>query len=366
MDTISSFNGSNNLRPIVLRNYYPKFSVQKFYLKEDYSPGYYFFNSHQRLNVEHLIESKLFQEFTDFNSGKITKHRLNSPNMDTFYQWLVGFTDGDGTFSIVRQNNKWSLTFQISQNSYNLRVLHYIKSQLNVGSVYSESNRSMSHFRIRDLASLETVIFPIFDKYPLLTTKHFNYLKLKEAHAILKNKSLNPSEKDTLIFNIIDTKPPLDYISPAWSVVNNNVSNFESASKVMSKGWLIGFTEAEGSFYLVAKAPNRLVHAFEITQKLDTIVLIAIKYILGISSNVKFNKSGFFTIATTNSRAIENIIQFFGNKNMKGIKSVEFSIWSRSYTKHKGDFLALNKIRNIIRSIKLKYSNSSTLKGAEK
>ena len=111
------------------------------------------------LSFAALIESQLFQEFTDFNSGKITKHRLNSPNMDTFYQWLVGFTDGDGTFSTARRGSEWSLTFQISQNSYNLRVLHYIKSQLNVGSVYSESNRSMTlraHFRIRDLASLET------------------------------------------------------------------------------------------------------------------------------------------------------------------------------------------------------------------
>jgi len=29
---------------------------------------------------------------------------------------------------------------------------------------------------------------------------------------------------------------------------------------------------------------------------------------------------------------------------MKGIKSVEYRIWARSYVKHKGDFVTLNKI----------------------
>jgi len=33
----------------------------------------------------------------------INKNSL-SENKDIFNQWLVGFTDGDGTFSITRQN----------------------------------------------------------------------------------------------------------------------------------------------------------------------------------------------------------------------------------------------------------------------
>jgi len=115
----------------------------------------------------------------------------------------------------------------------------------------------------------------------------------------------------------------------------------------MSKPWLVGFTEAAvpGSFYLVAKSSNRLVHGFEITQKLDKIVLIAIKHLLGISTNVKTTRLGTYSIVSTNSRAIENIIKYFNN-TMKGMKSLEYRIWSRSYNKHKGDFMALNKIRN--------------------
>ncbi len=84
----------------------------------------------------------------------------------------------------------------------------------------------------------------------------------------------------------------------------------------------------------MAKSSNRLVHAFEITQKLDQIVLIAIKHILGISTNVKIVKAGSFSIVTTNSRAIENIIKYYKN-TMKGMKSLEFRVWERSYIKIK-------------------------------
>ena len=211
----------------------------------------------------------------------------------------------------------------------------------------------MTNFRIRDRSKLESVIFPIFDKYPLLTTKYFNYLKFKKAYSVLTNASLSLTEKNKIMNEIVSSKPPVDYISPAWDLVDNNVTNFETASKVMSKPWLIGFTEAEGSFYLVAKSSDRLVHAFEITQKLDKIVLLAIKYILGISTNIKVSKTGSFSLVTTNSRAIENIIKYFRN-TMKGMKSLEYRIWSRSYTKHKGNFVALNNIRNYVRLLRLR------------
>lgn len=294
---------------------------------------------HQRLYVGHLI--------SHFSTVPTNKNTLQN-NKEIFYQWLVGFTDGDGTFSINSQNNSWSLTFKLSQNTYNLRLLYFIKGQLGVGQINIEKTTNMCNFRIRDRLLLESIIFPIFDKYPLLTTKYYNYIKFKEVYFILADKSLSKTDKNIIISNLIKSKPPVDYISPAWLLINNNVINVESASKVLSKPWLIGFTEAEGNFYLVKKFTNRLVHAFEITQKLDKIVLVAIKSILGIKTNVKVAKTGYYSIGTTNSRAIENIIEYYKN-TMKGMKALEYRIWSRAYYKHKGDFIALNNIRNRVR-----------------
>jgi hypothetical protein len=37
---------------------------------------------------------------------------------------------------------------------------------------------------------------------------------------------------------------------------------------------------------------------------------------------------------------------------MKGVKSLEYRIWARAYAKYKGNFVALNNIRNRVRLIR--------------
>lgn len=79
---------------------------------------------------------------------------------------------------------------------------------------------------------LSSIIFPIFDKYSLLTSKYFNYIKFKEAYKILNDTSISKDLKDKLIFDLIDSKIPDGYVSPAWSIVNNSISNtYEDAKK---------------------------------------------------------------------------------------------------------------------------------------
>jgi len=314
--------------------------------------------TYQRLNVEHS-SNIIANKNINITTQELTK------NKELFYQWLVGFTDGDGTFSISNSNGKWSLIYKLSQHEYNGRLLHFIKSQLQVGKINRESNTKMVNYWIRDRKYLAEVIFPIFDNYPLLSSKYFNYLKLKEAYKILEDNNLSKLKRDELMLNLVKRVPSADYISPAWGVVNNIVSNTNEANMVMSKPWLIGFTEAEGSFYLVNKTKDRIVHGFEITQKLDLIVLSAIGYILGIKT---YSKETYHTVVTTNSRSIENIIKYYNN-TMKGMKSFEFKVWARCYMNHKGDFIKLNEIRSKIRSKKLgttildNYSNKLNIQG---
>nr|QJQ35436.1 LAGLIDADG endonuclease [Fusarium bactridioides] len=303
------------------------------------------FRAHQRLNVEHPNNNN--NNLLD-HSRSINRFKYYE-NKDNFHQWLVGFTDGDGSFSIVRvAERKWTLFFKLTQSTYNLRAIHFIKNQLGAGSIYVDSDCNKADFRIRDRKTIGATILPIFDKYPLLTSKYFSYLKFKKAYEILENPNLSTQDKDNLLLALQKEQMPLDYISPAWKTVNYEVNDTNKAKSVMSKYWLIGFTEAEGSFYLVSKDSTRIVHAFEITQKLDFIVLKAIAHILGISVSRKKLRASRHTVVTTNSRAISNIIDYY-SKTMKGIKAVEFRIWARSYVKHKGNYEKLNSIRENIR-----------------
>jgi LAGLIDADG endonuclease len=180
----------------------------------------------------------------------------------------------------------------------------------------------MAEYRIRDRDSINKVIFPIFDKYLLLTSKYFDYIKFKKGYLIMTNLNITKKEKDCLLLELINEKKPKDYISSAWGKINYSINNTNEAKSIMNKYWLIGFTEAEGSFYIVKKDSIRLIHGFEITQKLDVIVLESIGHILGIPVRAK---KKYNTIVTTNTRAINNIIEYYKN-TMKGMKALEYRI----------------------------------------
>ena len=99
---------------------------------------------------------------------------------ENFMKFLVGFVDGDGTFNIyISDKNKFIFTFKITLSKVNSKLLHYIKSRLGVGQIIEVKGKdtNLITFRIRDKENLIKIIFPIFEKYPLLTSKQFNYEK---------------------------------------------------------------------------------------------------------------------------------------------------------------------------------------------
>lgn len=279
--------------------------------------------SHQRLNVEQPLDID-------------------------FKQWLVGFVDGSsakpdaGSFTITRQGKKSGLYFKISQSSYNLRVLHYIKKQLKRGNIVVDK-KGNAEFRIRDIQTIRNFIIPIFEQYPLITSEYFNYLNFIQALEILEDNSISIQQQNILLDEIKMKTIPLNFVSP---YVQN-----------MTKSWIIGFTEVNGSFYF--KDSTHITHAFELVHKLDKIVLLQIGSMLGISK-VSYKKAGYYTLVTTNNRAIQNIISYYKN-TMKGMKSLEYRIWARSYVKHKGDYKALSKIKDNIKVMRTQRYNKTTL-----
>jgi hypothetical protein len=65
-----------------------------------------------------------------------------------------------------------------------------------------------------------------------------------------------------------------------------------------------------------------MTHGFEITQKLDKIVLTSIGFILGM---IVVKKKTSFSVFSTNSKTINDIILYYYS-TMKGMKSLEYRI----------------------------------------
>ena len=285
------------------------------------------------------------------------KNKWNNLNdEEKFKIWLVGFTDGDGCFSVVKSGGTYRLQYSLSQSAYNLRILYYIKKNLGYGSVSKSLKRSCGNFRITDRKCLNHVIFPIFDKYPLLTSKYFNYLRFKKAYAILENRDFTTAEKNKKIEKLLAENLPESYISPALKNLNEN-SSYEEIKNVISIYWLVGFVEAEGNFCIFPDRGKFNVE-FTLAQKLDKILLLLIKRILHISSNVNYSeKRNIYVLNTNKSRTIQGIIEDFTGK-FKGMKSLEFKLWSKANYYKKTNIDKVSKIHKIISKIRDKNKNS--------
>ena len=266
-----------------------------------------------------------------------------------FCNWLVGFTDSDGTFYFSQtQKGYWTFSFQISQSSYNLRALYFIKSQLKVGKITVDAVNNQAYYRVRDQKDLLKHIIPLFDKHFLLTRKYFQYECFKKALILNVDSTLSQRKKNELINEIRNKLKniPTNYQSPAWGKLLKSKNNL---LVIMTKSWLVGFVEAEGSFYITKKDSTRLAHYFEITQLRDKIVLEAIASVFALKV---IKKKTHFTVVTARSSIISNIAKYFF-KTMKGMKAVEYRIWSRSFFKYQNKKKSLTKNERYVYLLKI-------------
>lgn len=331
------------------------------------------------LDFFNFLISKIIQENSSETTRSDFPSRTTGKNSKNFYEWLVGVTDGDGTFHFSKSpKGVWSFTFKIGQSNYNLRLLYYIKSMLGVGSVsVPNSKDNCAEYRVRNIKHIIQYILPIFDQYLLLTSKHFNYTIFKQAILIMNDSTLTKEQKDIFISKLKSHTMPNDYVSPAWQTIDNMVTTIDSAMKVLSKSWLIGFTEVSANFILIKKNTGHIVHTFEIVHtftqrdnnKFDFIIFIAIAKLLNIE-NIKLSlhylpsaKICVIKTQITDPKSISNIILFY-HRTMKGLKSLEYRIWARSFNKghtkqEKSRLDYLEKVYKINSKINLKLEKSS-------
>jgi len=125
-------------------------------------------------------------------SGENQQERLDE-------KWLVGFTDGEGCFSIsIFKNKSLKFGYQIfpefvlTQGAKSLDVLKKVQNFFGCGKIY-ENKRYDNHrenlyrYCVRNKTDLIEIICPFFDKNPLLTAKKRDFTLFKEGLEIMKN-----------------------------------------------------------------------------------------------------------------------------------------------------------------------------------
>lgn len=215
-----------------------------------------------------------------------------------------------------------------------MRALYFIKSQLKVGTIKVVVRSHTSCYSVRNQKDLLEHVIPLFNKYPFLTHKYFEYKCFKEALILCYYSELPKKEKNELIDQI---KNKLHYVSitkcqsSIKESYQNSLESINKVSVIMTKSWLVGFVEAKGNFFIAKKGQDRLAHGFGITPVFDRTVLDTIASIF----NLKVRKYGthFSFVSTTKFFTISLIVKYFSN-TMKGMKSMEYQMWARSFRKY--------------------------------
>ena len=208
--------------------------------------------------------------------------------MEDFYEWLRGFVDAEGYFSITPNRNAYSFTFGIGLHIDDLEVLKYIQKILQVGTVFIKPN--MAEFVVRRFDELK-VIIEIFDKTPLNSCKHLNFLSFKQAFDLYTVQAESFKDKTQLRVQIENIK----------NTMNTSRTDFSQPNRTfhITPNWLLGFIEGDGCFNIYStKTKNshiRLSFRLLIIQStIDLALLLAIKnYInsLAVSSSNTFDQT---------------------------------------------------------------------------
>lgn len=112
---------------------------------------------------------------------------------------MAGFSTGESNFFIAVQKSKTksgistSLRFSIAQHSRDFLLLKSFVNFFNGGYVMNYKKRLLCEFIITKIDLIIKHIIPFFDKYPILGSKHSNFLDFKKAAYIIKNKQRTTS-----------------------------------------------------------------------------------------------------------------------------------------------------------------------------
>jgi hypothetical protein len=114
--------------------------------------------------------------------------------------WIVGFTDGEGCFSIAIVKNITTRfgkqifpEFVITQGAKSKKALEEIKDFFQCGNIfvnrrYDNHHEFLYRYCVRSITDLQTKIIPFFEQFPLRTSKRNDFIVFCKVISMMARK----------------------------------------------------------------------------------------------------------------------------------------------------------------------------------
>ena len=110
-------------------------------------------------------------------------------------EYITGYVDGEGCFSVTFNAKpkallgwKFRPSFSVSQNEDRRQVLDLIKSYFGCGFIRRDWSDKTVKFEIRDHKDLVQKVIPHFEKFPLISAKHNDFILFKTICEIVDSQ----------------------------------------------------------------------------------------------------------------------------------------------------------------------------------
>lgn len=297
IDTEEPYNSDIVLKTQLIAGTFPKWNIR-------------YYPSRTKV-VKKLIRRKKPAGIRHFLNVGIPQ-RLNAVELKK--AMLVGFVEKYGWFYVFKKGKYLMYEFGIELSIRDVQLIYKIKEFLGIGTIIFRNTEGRSKtviYRVRNKSHLKAIIFPIFDKYPLLSNKQKDYLRFRDA--LFKGSILFEN------LNSEDIHKNKDL---------NSVDSILSAYYLPS--WLVGFIEAEGCFtiYQPSKSHSK-VASFEISKTNGENLILAISKYLSFTQKIHIDKTNCFKLKISSVRSVENIIKFMQKApvKLKGHKKLQYLLW---------------------------------------
>jgi len=269
-----------------------------------------------------------------------------------FLEWLSGFTDSEGNFSITLRSDNLnaasvSLTFQIGLHLDDLKVLEFIKHNLQCGKISISEPNNRCNFFVNDAFSLINIILPIFNYVQLNSSKYSQFKVFEEAVKLFKDKSHLTIEGKK---KMIDFKKRLnkDYKLPDFIYITD--------------AWLVGFIEGDGSFSTSGLKPRlkfeNHIKEFKLLQEIQKFFGLW-SLIIKTRKDRGLNENPTAVLEITKISTLLKFVNKYNNKNsdLFSFKTKKYYDWSIIVNLYYLGYHLLPEGKSLIIKIKSRMNN---------
>lgn len=269
-------------------------------------------------------------------SAFFMKYNTHLPNnkipSENFLTWLVGFTEGEGSFIV---NNRGDLAFVITQATIDKQVLEFIQEILGFGVVMPQS--------------------AITSRYVTQNKKEIDIIV-----SLFNGNLVLPKRQET--FDLF-VKGFNKWVTKGRILLEPVVINNRPLLPTLNDAWFAGFTDGEGCFTCSIGEKRGFSFNFNISQKweinLTVLEHFSVLFKNGIVSRHSEENTYEFRLGGVNN--CKNVFSYFDKYTLYTKKSLSYKLWKDIHSDLVNkDHLDESKRREMIERTKMINKSNNT------